>query len=64
MLDVEVPSKKYRDGWVVWKTASPCCGRLRVHVFAADLHEIECECGNWFLTPLGQRHADAAERVN
>lgn len=64
-LEVEVPARKYRDGWVVWNPhGNPCCGRIQIHVYPADLEEIECECGTWMLTPLGMRRAETAERVN
>jgi hypothetical protein len=61
---VEVSAVAKRDQWATWLNVSPCCGARVVDVYPADLERIECECGEWKLTPLGHRRADARERVN
>jgi hypothetical protein len=63
-FDVEVPAMPRPERWATWLNVSPCCGAKVVDVYPADLEQIECECGEWKVTPLGLRRADVRERVN
>lgn len=63
-LDVEVRGPKDRGrGWAVETITCGYCGVRNTHVYPAHLEQIECDCGHWIMTALGNRRANA-ERSN
>lgn len=62
-FDVEVKGRReqYRGrGWAVSKDTCLHCGETAVNVYPAHLEQIECKCGRWIMTPLGERRASVS----